>query len=85
MDEVADCGNIDITIVQETLDVQPEELIEAERIDMHIKVVVMNMVKIPQRKWSPKTPHFKRTETYDDIKSTKGNILETDPNLLIYN
>lgn len=84
MDEVAVCGNIDIAIVYETVDVQPEELIEAESIDMHIKAVVMNKVKMPQRKWSTKTPHFKRTETYDDIKSTKGNILETDPNLQIY-
>lgn len=63
MDEVAGCGNIDIVIIQETLDVQPEELIEALSIDMHIKVVVMNKVRVPQRTWPTKTTHFKRTET----------------------
>lgn len=74
MDEMAGCGNINIAIVQETLDVQPGELIEVESIDMHIKAVVMNKVKMPERKWSTKTPHFKRTKTYDDIESTKDNI-----------
>ena len=61
---------------------QPEKLNEGT-VSTHVKVAVMPAVKLHQRKWCPCNSHVKRI-VRDDIKSTKGNIWETDSSLQIY-
>lgn len=51
MDEITDCGNIDSARVHNTLDVQPQKLIEGDGSNTHIKMAVRPEVMVHQRKW----------------------------------
>lgn len=51
IEEIADCRNVGTATVPETLDVQPKELLKMVVSTYVEKVVVMNKVKMSQRKW----------------------------------
>lgn len=83
IEEIADYGKVDIAAVQETLGMQPEELIEGEGVNIRGQTGCGEQGEdVPEEAVLKEHLPLKELSEIDHgIKSAKCNILETDPGL----
>lgn len=74
--EIADHGNIDIDVTQETLDMQPEELSQGKCITINEGNSCEERIKMPQRRWHGENFTLKTLSEISHVtENTKDEML----------